>query len=148
MKIGQDKPVRILVVDDDPNMLNLTKFYLIKEKVEIHPCNSGQEALKILGDHSFDLILIDILMPQMDGHTLLKKMITEQNIKIPIIVVTAHGPTDNLMSLIDDGAYDILQKPFTSNRLKLTLFNALRYKCLSKQMSESSPEPARGKASR
>jgi DNA-binding NtrC family response regulator len=136
MMIGLDKIVKILVVDDDPNMINLMKFYLIKENVEIVSSADGHEALRILAERTFDLILIDILMPRMDGHTLLKKMIAEKKINAPVIVVTAHGPTDNLMTLIDDGAYDILQKPFTTNRLKLTLYNALQHKSLIDQCAK------------
>jgi len=148
MKLAQGNTIKILVVDDDTNMINLIKFYLIKENVEITPCTDGQEALTILNDQTFDLILIDILMPRMDGHTLLKKIITEKHIMIPVIVVTAHGPTDNLMALIDDGAYDILQKPFTTNRLKLTLHNALNYKqmadqCLAIQKSPKKENPSK-----
>jgi len=123
-------------VDDDPNMINLIKFYLINEKVEIVPCNNGIEALGALENQTFDLILIDMLMPKMDGRTLLKKMIEQFKIKIPVIVVTAHGPTDNLMILIEEGAYDILQKPFTANRLKLTLHNALKHKKLTETCEE------------
>lgn len=124
------KNFRLLVVDDDPNMIKLIQFYLIKDPYEIIPCTSGQKALKILEEDTFDAILIDILMPQMDGITLLKKMKEELYIDSPIIVVTAHGATDKLMQLIDKGAHDILQKPFTTNRLKLTLKNALSYKDL------------------
>ncbi len=120
----------LLIVDDDPNMINLAKFYLQNENFEIISCFNGQEALTILEKQSFDLILIDILMPKMDGQTLLRKMIKDLKIDSPIIVVTAHGPTDNLMHMVDEGAYDILQKPFTSNRLKLTLKNALKFKVL------------------
>ena len=54
----------------------------------------------------------------------------ELNIEIPIVAVTAHGASDDLMKMIDDGAYDILRKPFTTNRLKLTLKNALLHKTL------------------
>ena len=132
----QKKTTKILVVDDDHNMINLIKFYLIKENVEIVPCNSGIEALGILENQTFDLILIDMLMPKMDGRTLLKRMLEEFKIKIPVIVVTAHGPTDNLMQLIENGAYDILQKPFTTNRLKLTLHNALKHKILSEAFDD------------
>ncbi len=132
----QKKTTKILVVDDDHNMINLIKFYLIKENVEIVPCNSGIEALGILENQTFDLILIDMLMPKMDGRTLLKRMLEEFKIKIPVIVVTAHGPTDNLMQLIENGAYDILQKPFTTNRLKLTLQNALKHKILSEAFED------------
>jgi two-component system response regulator VanR len=122
---------KILVVDDDPNMINLIKFYLVNDNISIMPCSNGIDAVRILENQSFDLILIDMLMPKMDGRTLLNKIILELKLKIPVIVATAHGPTDNLMQLIDVGAYDILQKPFTKNRLKLTLHNALRHKMLT-----------------
>jgi DNA-binding NtrC family response regulator len=123
----------ILVVDDDPNMIKLIQFYLLKENYEITSCTKGQEALSLLEKDKFDVILIDILMPEMDGHTLLKKMIEELKIDTPILVVTAHGTSDNLMQMIDDGAYDILQKPFTTNRLKLTLRNALLHKKMTEK---------------
>jgi two-component system C4-dicarboxylate transport response regulator DctD len=90
---------------------------------------------------------MDVLMPRMDGHTLLKKIVNEMQIEIPVIVVTAHGPTDNLMELISDGAYDILQKPFTINRLKLTLFNTLQYKNLKDRFVELKKFIKRGNAS-
>jgi len=121
---------RILVVDDDANMIKLIQFYLLKDDYNITPCTKGKDALSILRTDNFEIILIDILMPEMDGHTLLKKMKEELNIETPIVVVTAHGASDNLMKMIDDGAYDILQKPFTTNRLKLTLRNALIHKSL------------------
>jgi DNA-binding NtrC family response regulator len=146
MTFNQDKTTKILVVDDDPNMINLIKFYLVKDNVEITPSNDGFRAIEILQTQTFDLILIDMLMPKMDGRTLLHKISQELNLKIPVIVVTAHGPTDNLMELIDEGAYDILQKPFTTNRLKLTLHNALRHKNLSEafdKLSLSKPEDNR-----
>jgi DNA-binding NtrC family response regulator len=144
---NQDITTKILVVDDDPNMINLIKFYLVKDNVEITPSNDGIDALTILANQSFDLILIDMLMPKMDGRTLLKKIIHEYNIKVPVIVVTAHGPTDNLMELIEEGAYDILQKPFTTNRLKLTLHNALKHKALSEAYEESSVANTKGNLS-
>ncbi len=116
---------RILVVDDDPTMIKLIQFYLLKDDFDITPCTKGKDALSILKTNHFEVILIDVLMPEMDGHTLLKKIKKELKIDTPIVVVTAHGASDNLMKMIDDGAYDILQKPFTTNRLKLTLRNAL-----------------------
>ncbi len=121
---------RILVVDDDPTMIKLIQFYLLKDDFHITPCTKGKDALSILKKNHFEVILIDILMPEMDGHTLLKKIKKELKIDTPIVVVTAHGASDNLMKVIDDGAYDILQKPFTTNRLKLTLRNALIHKDL------------------
>jgi len=127
------KKYRLLVVDDDPNMIKLIQFYLIKDAYQIIACYSGEEALKILKTETFDAILIDILMPQMDGFTLLEKMKDDLSIDSPIIVVTAHGASDKLMQLMDAGAHDILQKPFTTNRLKLTLRNALSFKELQEK---------------
>jgi len=127
---------RILVVDDDPNMIKLIQFYLLKDDFEITPSTKGQDALNILKTEQFEVILIDFLMPEMDGHTLLKKMREELKIETPIVAVTAHGASDNLMKMIDDGAYDILQKPFTTNRLKLTLKNALLHKALMDKCRE------------
>ena len=121
---------RILVVDDDPNMIKLIQFYLLKDNFDISSCTKGKDALSKLKNDKFDVILIDMLMPEMDGHTLLKEMREGLKIDTPIVVVTAHGASDNLMKMIDDGAYDILQKPFTANRLKLTMKNALSYKSL------------------
>ncbi len=128
--IEKKQKKRILVVDDDPTMIKLIQFYLLKDDFDITPCTKGKDALSILKTNHFEVILIDILMPEMDGYTLLKKMKIELKIDTPIIVVTAHGASDNLMKMIDDGAYDILQKPFTTNRLKLTLRNALIHKDL------------------
>ncbi|MCK4559856.1 MAG: response regulator [Calditrichia bacterium] len=128
--IEKKQKKRILVVDDDPTMIKLIQFYLLKDDFDITPCTKGKEALSILKTNHFEVILIDILMPEMDGYTLLQKMKKELKIDAPILVVTAHGSSDNLMKMIDDGAYDILQKPFTTNRLKLTLRNALIHKDL------------------
>ena len=63
----------------------------------------------------------------------LENIIEDLKIITPVVVVTAHGASDNLMEMIDDGAYDILQKPFTTNRLKLTLRNALNYNNLEEK---------------
>jgi DNA-binding NtrC family response regulator len=133
---NKDQKKRLLVVDDDPNMIKLIQFYLLKDDYEVTPCTKGKEALSLLKKDQFDAVLIDVLMPEMDGHTLLKKMKNDLKIDIPVLVVTAHGASDNLMKMIDDGAYDILQKPFTTNRLKLTLRNALIHKALTDKCRE------------
>ncbi|TFH03037.1 MAG: response regulator [Calditrichales bacterium] len=124
------RKLKILVVDDDPSMIKLISFYLSTQNCDITSVTRGAEALNILKTQGFDIIFIDVFMPEMDGYTLLKKMIGEYKIESPIIAVTAHGATDDLMRMITDGAYDILQKPFTGNRLKLTMRNALRYNSL------------------
>jgi len=121
----------ILIIDDDPNILNLVRFYLEKDKYNITGAGNGKQAISILTKQNFDLILVDMLMPQMDGLTFIKEIKQELHLECPVIMVTAQDPTDNMMRIIYDYAYDIIQKPFTSVRLRLTVHNALKYKDLS-----------------
>ena len=125
----------ILVIDDDPHMFNLIKFYLSSEPYKLEWAKNGRHALHILQDHSFDMILLDVLMPEMDGITLIKHLKDRYNSNTIIILVTAHGPEDHLMQTLKDGIHDILQKPFTANRLKLTVRNGLKYKFLNEAYS-------------
>jgi two-component system repressor protein LuxO len=77
-----------------------------------------------------------MLMPEMDGYTLLEKINADSKINTLVIVITAHNLVDDLMRAVELGAYDILQKPFTANRLKLTIKNALSYKNLFEKYSK------------
>jgi two-component system repressor protein LuxO len=84
----------------------------------------------------YDLILADMLMPEMDGYSLLEKINADSKIHSLIIIITAHNLVDDLMRAIGLGAYDILQKPFSANRLKLTIKNAINYQNLSDKYSK------------
>jgi len=127
------KNVHILVIDDDPHMFNLIKFYLSSEPYKLVSAKNGRQALHVLQNHSFDIILLDVLMPEMDGITLIKHLKDKFDSDTIVILVTAHGPEDRLMQTLKDGVYDILQKPLTANRLKLTVRNALKYKFLNEE---------------
>jgi two-component system NtrC family response regulator len=124
------KNIKILVIDDDPNMFNLIKFYLSSENYNLYAANNGQTALHLLENDNYDIILLDVLMPEMDGLTFLKQLKSKFISDSLVIMVTAHGPEDHLMESLKEGVYDILQKPFTANRLKLTISNALKFKLL------------------
>ena len=119
---------KILIIDDDPNVFKMIQFYLSKENYQLHFVQNGRQAFSLLSHDTFDVILVDMMMPQMDGPTFINKLSAMPAFNALIIVVTALGPTDQIMKTISDGTYDILQKPFTANRLKLTLHNALKYK--------------------
>jgi two-component system response regulator AtoC len=122
------KEVKIILVDDDPNMLRLMEFYLQSEPYEITTAINGKKALSLLQKEKFDLLLADMQMPEMDGYTLLKNIKRTIKNNIPIIMVTAYGQVEDAELPVKAGAYDILQKPFTAFRLRLTVRNALDYK--------------------
>ena len=124
------KNPNILVIDDDPNMFNLIKIYLSSEHYRIESAKNGRQALRLLEANTFDIILSDILMPEMNGITFVKELKKKKASDAIIIMVTAHGLEEHFMKAISEGVYDILQKPFTANRLKLTVRNALEFKFL------------------
>jgi DNA-binding NtrC family response regulator len=125
-----EKKQSILIIDDDPNILKLVKFYLERDKYTIEGAHNGKEAISIVTKRKFDLILVDMLMPQMDGLTFIKELKEELHLECPVILVTAQEPTERMMNIIYDYGYDFIQKPFTSIRLSLTVHNALKYKDL------------------
>ena len=126
----KNRKVKILVVDDDQNLVNLIKFYLQSEDYLIDSAKNGRKAYSMIKKKYYDLILADMQMPEMDGQTLLRKVRNDLNIDSLFIIITAYGQIEESISTIDDGAYDIIQKPFVANRLKLTIRNAIQYKFL------------------
>ena len=131
-----EKKSHILVIDDDPNILNLVKFYLEKDKYMITGAHNGKEAVSLLTKEQFDLILVDMLMPQMDGLSFIREIREELHLDCLVIMVTAQEPTEIMMETIYNYAYDIIQKPFTSIRLRLTVHNALKYQFLKDAYKE------------
>jgi len=125
-----DEKQNILVIDDDPNIVRLIKFYVGK-KYQIEYAYNGMQAIDILREKKFDLILVDMFMPQMDGMSFLKELRKKLKLDTMVIMVTAQEPTDQTMKMIVQHAYDIIQKPFTAKRLQLTILNAFKYKLLS-----------------
>jgi DNA-binding NtrC family response regulator len=126
----ENKKAKILVVDDDQHLVNLIKFYLKSDTYLIDCAKNGRNALAMIIKNEYDLVLADMQMPEMDGHTLLKKVKKELNLNVLFIIITAYGQIDESLPIIEDGAYDIIQKPFVSSRLRLTVRNALHYKFL------------------
>jgi signal transduction histidine kinase len=121
----------VLVVDD--NRLNRLK---LARSMEIHGlqvtlAENGQEALDILATQPFDVVLLDILMPEMDGYEVLAKMKADADLRnIPVIVISALDETDSAVRCIEMGAEDYLPKPFNPVFLRARLEASLRKKRL------------------
>ena len=121
------KSKHILLVDDDPEIIKLVKIYLKDTKFKITEVQNGLSALAAIKKQTFDLLIVDRLMPRMDGITLINKLKVDLNYDGLIIMMSAHDHEDKKLLEIFDHIYDIIPKPFTANRLKLTIRNAFNY---------------------
>ncbi|NVM56860.1 MAG: response regulator [Desulfobacterales bacterium] len=123
---------KILVVDDEPRMCDSLKVLLSNEGYETQTGYSGQEALECLAKNDFDLVLLDIIMPDMNGHQIMDH-INSQNPETPVIVITGHATVDSAIESLRRGAYDYLRKPFEFEELLKRVKNALDQKRLEKE---------------
>lgn len=109
-------PIRILAVDDDPNMRRLYELYLNLKVFDITSVSSARLALQKLKTEQFDVLITDVQMPQMDGISLIKKIRKEKN-KIPAIIISASDTNEIRTSARSSGANLILEKPFEQEAL-------------------------------
>lgn len=118
-------PKRILVVDDDENILNLEKTILEQKGFDVTGATGGSEALDLLAEQAFDLVLLDVMMPEVDGFTVCRKIKEDPRLKeIPVIFLTAKGGGEALAEGFESGAIMYINKPFTANKL-LTIVNTM-----------------------
>jgi two-component system, cell cycle response regulator len=112
----------ILVVDDEENMRETLEVFLKKEKYNIATAKNGKEALEKVEANPPDIILLDVMMPLMDGFEVCRAIRANNKIKeIPIIMVTALDDRDSLLKGLDAGADDFISKPFDRTELKIRL---------------------------
>ena len=97
----------ILVIDDERSIRNTLKEVLEDEKHEIDLAEDGIAGLELLKNKSFDIVLCDIKMPQMDGMEVLDKIITELY-DTQVIMITGHGSVDTAVEAIKKGAFDFI----------------------------------------
>ena len=116
---------RILVVDDDENILNLERTILEQKGFDVTGANGGAEALRLLADQTFDLVLLDVMMPEVDGFAVCRKIKEDPRLEdMPVIFLTAKGGGEALAEGFESGAVMYINKPFTANKL-LTIVNTM-----------------------
>ncbi|HEV8253225.1 MAG TPA: response regulator [Vicinamibacteria bacterium] len=116
---------RILVVDDDENILTLERTILEQKGFDVTTVPGGAEALQVLHEQPFDLVLLDVMMPEIDGFTVCRRIKDDPKLKdIPVIFLTAKGGGDALAEGFESGAIMYINKPFTANKL-LTIVNTM-----------------------
>ena len=115
---------RILIADDDTNIAELISLYLMKEGYETKKASDGREALRIVPIFDPDLIILDIMMPEMDGYEVCREV--RKNSSTPIIMLTAKGETFDKVLGLELGADDYMVKPFDTKELVARVKAVLR----------------------
>ncbi len=116
---------RVLVVDDDVRLYELLESYLSENGVSPAHANRGSRALDLLGREAFDAVLLDVMMPEMDGLNVLRKL-RERWPSLPVIMLTAKGDETDRVVGLELGADDYLPKPFSPRELLARLKAVLR----------------------
>ena len=114
----------ILVIDDERSIRNTLKEILEYEKFTVDLAEHGAEGLEKYKNGSYDIVLCDIKMPEMDGLEVLEK-IFEEGGEAQVIMISGHGNIDNAVEAIKKGAFDFIEKPLDLNRLLITIRNAM-----------------------
>lgn len=135
-RLYQSLSGRILVVDDElPNRLYLRKL-LETRGCEVFDCANGVDALDLASKKVLDLILVDVMMPEMDGFELCAKLRDDlRTARIPIIMVTAKSKIEDIETGFELGAMDYIRKPFNPRELVLRVGNALALKKSNDELS-------------
>ena len=123
---------RILVVDDEIRMCESLDILLSSRGYSIQCFTDGRKALGYIEDQECDLVLLDLMMPEMDGLTVLKR-IREQYTEIPVIIMTAQSSAEYAVAALKGGANDYLCKPFDMDELVKRIQNILENKRLTKE---------------
>jgi len=116
--------MRILIVDDDPPTVKWTSFLLRDEGYEVITADNGRAALEMVERYSPDLIILDVMMPQIDGLEVCRRI--RQTMDVPIIILSAKGETADKVTGLQLGADDYLAKPFEPAELLARIKAVLR----------------------
>ncbi len=117
----------ILAVDDEEDLLELVRYNLIREGFDVTTAATGEEALVTIRKNPPDLILLDLMLPKMDGLTVMRRLTENEELKkIPVIMLTAKGEEADVITGLELGADDYVTKPFSPRILVARIRSVLR----------------------
>ncbi len=126
MSSDASTPIRVLVVDDEPQILRALRATLRGHGYEVQTAQNGEEALDRLATHPPDAVILDLMMPGKSGFDVVREVRAWS--QVPIIIVSARGAERDKVEALDLGANDYLTKPFGVDELLARLRVALRYR--------------------
>jgi diguanylate cyclase (GGDEF)-like protein len=115
---------KVLVIDDEETITRILAKMLNKE-YEIHVANNGKSALDLVQTHVFDAIIVDLVMPEMDGHEVITR-VSRIDPDIPCIVITGYSTEDNAIEALKEGAFDYLKKPLNRDLVEYSVKRAVK----------------------
>jgi len=119
---------RVLCIDDEPGVVELITLILKSQNIQVEGANSGPEGLDVMRQNPPDAVLLDIMMPDMDGWEVYRQMKEDDNLKnIPVIIVTARNSSfEEIIARERAGVNDYVTKPFVPNDLRSSLSKVLK----------------------
>ncbi len=129
---------RILIIDDDENIVKILSLYLRSKGYEVITCLSGKHAVEVFDRSKPDLVLLDIMLPVKDGNQILSEIRLKSH--TPVIMLTAKGETDEKIGSLECGADDYIVKPFDSKELFARIRAVLRRSATAETETESEPK--------
>ena len=132
--INMENKLKVLVVDDDTRILQILRLYLQKDGYEVSTCERGDDAIDLALDPELSLIILDVMLPGMDGWEVLENV--RRTSTVPVIMLTAKGDITDRVQGLDCGADDYIVKPFEPKELLARVKAVLR-------RSSAAPEEVR-----
>ena len=121
------RPGNILIVDDDPTLLDMVQVFLTDEGYKTSTCDNGTEALERIASGGLDLVILDLKLPDVDGYEICKKVRQDPDTEdLPIIMLTGYTTVEDKIRGIEGGADDYITKPFNLSELKARIEMVLR----------------------
>ncbi len=140
--MAQEIQSSILIVDDDPMNRDMLSRRLAREDYTVATAEGGRVALEMMAAERYDLILLDIMMPEMDGYEVLQRIKADERLRhTPVIMLTALSDRESVMRCLKAGADDYLVKPFNMGEAKTRLLRCLETKSFQDPPSSSGDEP-------
>jgi two-component system response regulator AtoC len=134
--------MRILIVDDEINIRESMRKYLVLEGLESDGAENGLSAQRLLREHHYDACLVDLRMPGMDGIDLIR-WIRQEGFRMPVIMISAHGEIRDAVTALKEGAQDYIVKPFDPEELTIRLTKLIEAQQL-KSLVESKTRSSEG----
>jgi DNA-binding response OmpR family regulator len=135
---GLDTPARILIVDDNVEVVDLPSDFLSRESYAFSRAYNGRDALEMILSTTFDVILLDITLPDIDGLEVLRRT-RAQGVLVPIIMLTANSDEAIALDTLRAGAFDYVAKPFDLTYLAQALTAAVVYRAPARDATDAPP---------
>lgn len=126
-------PIKVLVVDDEESIRRLAEKEIAGLRRSVETAGSAAQAMDILARQQFDVVVLDVRLPDADGLELLEK-VRETTPDVEVILITGYGDIDSAVEAMKAGAYDYITKPFTLDRVELVIEKAYQRVCLQREI--------------